>query len=101
MRLRPTNQTLADALAAQLARADKRVTWCEKELSEMRLLVNGYFSTADALTKTEDERDRLQRENEAMRKEIYRVVELWHDFQGNPAGDIIQINVSDLPKLFY
>ena len=76
-------------VAAQLARADKRVTWCEKELSEMRLLVNGYFSTADALTKTEDERDRLQRENEAMRKAINRVVELWHDFPGNPAGDII------------
>ena len=54
-------------VAAQLARADKRVTWCEKELSEMRLLVNGYFSTADALTKTEDERDRLQRENEELR----------------------------------
>ena len=62
-------------VAAQLARADERVTWCEKELSEMRLLVNGYFSTADALTKTEDERDRLRRENEELRKLIARSAE--------------------------
>ena len=60
MRLRPTNQTLADALAAQLAHADERVRELENELATYDHEEHLMFVTA--------ERDRLRRENEELRK---------------------------------